>query len=442
MQRRKFVKQSSLVLLASSIPGWVEASRYRIKKANTNKKILIIGAGAAGLYAGFTCKQEGIDFQILEASDKIGGRLGKLEGFADFPIDLGAQWLHGKKSILGKLIRSTNTAISKDQSGTSFWFKNRLTESTPMEDLYGALEGDDSFPDVSFIAYAQKKGFGGEYKYLVEQVAGDLGADATDISVKWLAVEEEGWSSGNADYKFEKTFFDLINDHIANDLIDKIKLNAIVDSIDYSGDTIVVSDKSGENYDADKVIITVPITILQEGDISFNPPLPKEKVDAFNKIGMGPGMKVWLKFDERFYHGNIAGGSVCAAYADEIEGKNGDDNVLLAFAMGHQAQNLTDLGSDKAITQALLGELDEMYNGRASESFIDSFVQDWTSKPFIRGAYSYSKVGIGASRKIAAKPVDSKIYFAGEAMNLNGHHQTVHGAAETGVEQVNEILKA
>jgi monoamine oxidase len=93
------------------------------------------------------------------------------------------------------------------------------------------------------------------------------------------------------------------------------------------------------------------------------------------------------------------------------------------------------------IVNALLKELDAMYNGKATAAFIKAHVQNWTTHPFIKGAYSYSTVGMGNARQIAAKPVDKKLYFAGEAMNTNGHHQTVHGAAETGYQAVVNILK-
>jgi lysine-specific histone demethylase 1B len=108
--------------------------------------------------------------------------------------------------------------------------------------------------------------------------------------------------------------------------------------------------------------------------------------------------------------------------------------------MGEQAQALTDLASDEAIKNALLAELDLMYEGQATSAFQSIHVEDWTSNPFIRGAYSFSKVGIGNARSIAAASVNKKIFFAGECMNLNGHHQTVHGAMESGFNAVTEIL--
>jgi lysine-specific histone demethylase 1B len=81
-----------------------------------------------------------------------------------------------------------------------------------------------------------------------------------------------------------------------------------------------------------------------------------------------------------------------------------------------------------------------MYNGKATKSFVSSHVENWTKHPFIRGAYSYSPVGMGNARIIAAQPVDNKLFFAGEAMNTNGHHQTVFGAAETGYREVYNML--
>ena len=156
---------------------------------------------------------------------------------------------------------------------------------------------------------------------------------------------------------------------------------------------------------------------------------------------MDPGMKVFLKFNTKFFDENIYGGSICASYSDDSIGKLQNDNILLAFIMGQQAEYLTSLTSDAAITNALLQELDTMYNGQATASFVASHVQNWTNHPFIRGAYSYSTVGMGDARKVASESVSKKLYFAGEAMNINGHHQTVHGAIETGYREVINLIK-
>lgn len=441
MKRRDFLKQSSLLSIGGLFIPSVYMSGCRkdnlFSYIDYKGKVVIIGAGAAGLYAGYILKSKGIDFQILEAGSNFGGRLAKLTGFANFPIDLGAQWLHGKNNILGDLIKKSETKITLDESDAKFWFNNQLVTELPRD--VNIFEGDN-LPDISFEAYSIQQGLGNEYKFIVENMAGDQGADASELSVYYNNLEEENWSSGDDDFKFQDTFFDLLDKEIASHVSDKIVFNTVVNKIDYSNSEIKIHDINNTIFQADKVIITVPISILKSNDILFQPALPTEKTNAFSKIGMGAGMKVFLKFSTKFFDQNIIGGEICAAYADDSVGKAQNDNVLLAFVMGEQAEFLTLLGSDSAITQALLEELDLMYNGQASASFLASHVENWTTNPLIRGAYSFSTIGMGDARKIAAKSVEKKLYFAGEAMNINGHHQTVQGAVETGYREVIQLL--
>jgi lysine-specific histone demethylase 1B len=441
MNRRDFLKQSSLltiggILLPSTLLTTCRKETL-FEDVTYDGKVIIIGAGAAGLYAAYMLKSKGIDFQILEASSTYGGRLGKLTGFANFPIDTGAQWLHGENSILGDLIKSSKTKITRDDSETKFWFNNQLIDTLPQNT--NIFEGEE-LPDISYEAYALQNGLGNEYKYIIENIAGDQGAAASHLSVYGNNKDEENWSAGDDDFKFEETFFDLIDKEIASQVKDQILINTIITKIDYSQSEIKLTDSNNNTFNANKVIITVPISILKSGDIQFIPALPIEKTTAFSKIGMDAGMKVFLKFSNKFFDQNIIGGSVCAAYADDRIGKAQNDNILLAFIMGDQAEYLTSLGSDVAITAALLQELDLMYNGQATASFIASHVENWTTNHFVKGAYSYSTVGMGDARKTASQALSKKLYFAGEAMNTNGHHQTVHGAVETGYREVMNIL--
>ena len=441
MNRRHFLKQSSLltiggILLPSTLLTTCRKETL-FEDVTYDGKVIIIGAGAAGLYAAYMLKSKGIDFQILEASSTYGGRLGKLTGFANFPIDTGAQWLHGENSILGDLIKSSKTKITRDDSETKFWFNNQLIDALPQNT--NIFEGEE-LPDISYEAYALQNGLGNEYKYIIENIAGDQGAAASHLSVYGNNKDEENWSAGDDDFKFEETFFDLIDKEIGSQVKDQILINTIITKIDYSQSEIKLTDSNNNTFNANKVIITVPISILKSGDIQFIPALPIEKTTAFSKIGMDAGMKVFLKFSNKFFDQNIIGGSVCAAYADDSIGKAQNDNILLAFIMGNQAEYLTSLGSDVAITAALLQELDLMYNGQATVSFIASHVENWTTNPFVKGAYSYSTVGMGDARKTASQALSEKLYFAGEAMNTNGHHQTVHGAIETGYREVINML--
>jgi lysine-specific histone demethylase 1B len=442
LHRRRFLRSlGALGLLAGVDPLLLLGCRKedRLLKHAFTGRVLIIGAGAAGLYAAHVLKRLGIACTILEASDRIGGRMGKLEGFADFPIDLGAEWLHGRNSITGDLAERIGARFYVDDSEEYFWFNGGITASLPV-DVPAAFEAED-LPDVSYLAYAQQRGWLPAYTGIVEGLAGDQGASASALSAYWNMKEQEHWSSGDTDHRFKRTFFDVLNEGVAVHVQDRVLLNTPVERIEWSASGVQVMDTHGGIHTAEKCIITAPVTVLRDGDITFAPALPAEKTAAFGKLGMGPGMKVFLKFTQRFFRQNVLGGGVCAAYQDNGYGKDGTTPVLLAFVMGDQAAALNALGSDAAIVQALLAELDGMYNGQASATFVEAHVQDWTAMPYIRGAYSYSTVGMGDARAVAARPVGDTLFFAGEAMNTNGHYQTVHGAMETGYRAVNELLE-
>lgn len=442
MERRHFLKLSSLVSLGGVLVSSQLLTSCRrevlFEEFPFKGKVIVIGAGAAGLYAGYLLQSKGIDFTLLEASSTHGGRMGKLTGFADYPIDTGAQWLHGRNNILGDLIAKNQITITEDDAETHFWFNNSIISELPKDPF---IFEEDDLPDVSFKDYAHQQGFGSEYDAIIEAIAGDQGASASLLSAYWNSKDEENWVSGDTDYKFRETYFDVIDQQFAQPILGNILFNTPVTEINYEGEQVVV--KSGNNqFTADKVIVTVPISILKLNEIQFVPALPSAKMDAFARFGMGPGMKVFLKFSQKFFDGELLGGTVCGAYADDAVGKVTSDNVLLAFVMGDQAEALHNLGNDAAITNALLQELDTLFGGAATASFIESVVYDYTNRPFIKGAYSYSTIGMGDARKVAAQPVNDKVFFAGEAMNTNGHHQTVHGAVESGYKAVIDLLES
>jgi monoamine oxidase len=440
MERRDFLKASTLASVGIGLtPSMLlSCSKFpKLKKGSFSGSVLIIGAGVSGIYAGYLLNDLGIDYKILEASAKVGGRMGKLTGFADYTLDLGAQWLHGKKNIIGKAIRQSKTKITRDDTDLTFWFDGQRKSQLPNNpfDIFEA----SNLPDVSYLEFAASRGFLQPYRFILENMAGDQGTSASRLSAYWNQKEEEFWSSGDKDYKFQHSYYDFILEEFITKVSTQVILNCQAKEIQYAGEKIIVTNQNGEEFESTHVIVTVPITVLKEGDISFNPPLPFDKTQAFEKIGMDAGMKVFLKFSEQFYDDNVVGGKVCAAYANEKIGKTGSDHVLLAFVMGEQAEALTVLEESEVVNK-LLEELDEMYEGKASTTFISAYVQDWSKHPFIRGAYSYSTVGMGDVRKIAASSVENKIFFAGEAMHLAGHHQTVQGAAESAYFSVAEML--
>jgi monoamine oxidase len=108
--------------------------------------------------------------------------------------------------------------------------------------------------------------------------------------------------------------------------------------------------------------------------------------------------------------------------------------------MGDKAKNYTENGFSKGqILELLIDELDKHFDGNASATILDFEYLDWANVEYIEGAYSYASIGSHKLRKHLARPIDDKIFFAGEATHTQGHFATVHGALETAERAVEEI---
>jgi monoamine oxidase len=445
MKRRAFVRNSTLGLAGGLIlPAWISGCKKPLGNFPEGFKIIVVGAGAAGLYAAKKMKEHGAEVQILEASGVIGGRIKKTDDFADYPIDLGAEWIHGQKSLTHSLASDAGVPFYVDNSDSKYLVNGTLQNDYSNADLNqieNLLEGDQNYsgPDMSVLSYAQQIGLDASMYDLLEFITGELGAAASRISIKYTQQEFEDWSSGGTDFKLKTSYFDLLQSTVATHVQDEVVLNAPVAAIDYSGQMVQVTTEGGSVYEADRVLVTVSIPVLKSGSISFSPSLPEEKLTAISAIGMDAGMKVCLKFSTDFWGGNsLIGADKSPVYWSSAYGKDGSTPILTAFVMGEKAEYLSSLG--QGVVQELLVELDAVYGGQATSSFVDSLIQDWGQEPYIGGAYSYSTIGIGNSRAILAEAVNSKLFFAGEATNFNGHFQTVQGAMESGEREFEKIL--
>lgn len=359
-------------------------------------KILVIGAGISGITAGHILAEKNIEFEILEASAVHGGRIKKIDGFADFPIDLGAEWIHkwikAKPPLMESLLAGTNPDFEsfKYRPKTySLWRDGKLRK-------YNFMSLLPTFNDDKFV---------------------------------------------------NSTWFDFLDGLVTPELKERIHYNTPVNKIEYSDtndtDKVIVSTTSGEEFIADKVLITVPIKMLQKDYIKFEPALPEEKIKAINKEQMSDGLKVFIEFSERFYPDillmdsvlyNLRGGDYL--YYDSTVGKDTSKNVLGLFVDGEKATQYTSLEND-AVIEYVLDELDRIFDGQATQFYIKHVVQNWSKEPFIQGTYSHRK----SSVKTLSAPIASKIYFAGEAMNPNGKTIAVHGASESAYLMLDKMLE-
>ena len=391
--KRKLLKLFSLFgITAFTAPAWVgcDTSNTSIKNSDGSKfngKVLIIGAGAAGMTAGYLLSQQGVDFQIIEASSSYGGRMKRDNSFADFPLSLGAEWLHVDELELAKIVNDESVQI------------NIKTQPYNRKD---------------------KLGFYNNGKLSLE----NLGRvnDRKFVNSSWL---------------------DFFEEYIVPKIVNNILFDTEVISVDYQAQQVTLRDRNGVKYVADKVLFTAPLQILKDARINFTPSLPVKKQNAIDSAKVWRGIKVFIEFSNQFYRTFLGfpdsetreGQRV---YYDASYAQNTNKNILGLFAVGTQAEPyLVRTGND--FKNYILDELDLIYNGVPSSSYIKHIEQNWEQEPFINSAYlsDFSATKISS---VLAESIQNKIFFAGEAYTREDDWGSVHNAARSARDAVNELL--
>ncbi len=410
----------------------------------TGFRVIVVGAGAAGLAAAQALLDAGADVALLEASDRLGGRVRTLHDFADFPIELGAEEIHGRNSTWYELARDAGAEFTAPKTTDHYFVDGRLQDEAAVWDAdFDAAEafvddlwkwdGGETAMDVVLAASEVPER---TWRTLDAWLGNEYGTSTDQLGAASLAASENAWSSGNENFTLSSSYEDALLTTFAGAAA-IARTGTVVVGIEWDANGVRVQTAEGTEERGDAVVITVPLTVLKRGDIAME--LPSDRLDAIQTIGMGPGMKVLLKFKNEFFGagvGSIYGGPKVAEYWATAEGR-GITPVLTAFVMGHDAVALrasSDLVGD------ILADLDLLYAGGASAAFDDAVIVDWTEEPFIGGAYSFPSPGSAAARELLAAPLDGRVFFAGEATHTAGHFATVHGAIETGLRAVDEIV--
>jgi len=455
LNRRKFISQTAMSASGFALlPLWLSSCKKEMLFSNSSfkGKVIVIGAGAAGMYAAYLLHQQGINVQVLEASDRYGGRIKSLQGFSDFEIELGAEEIHGERSLWYDMVRHSGAQLITEELNELYYFNGTVktyaqaTENTFFNKVLEVMDSFRSYAgnDISAEAYGNISGINAAVQHLYNGMVGnEMGSGNAEVGMYGLREIEEKWASGKIDSRIKYRSLLSVLEQTFVDVLDKIILNSPVAALDYTASKITVTSSNGQLYEADKVIVTVPLTVLRSNEISFTPALSAERMNAFDRIGMDRGIKIILKFTERFWPSSTSyiysEGNVPIYWATGAGGRSASDNLLTAFVCGTRADFVASQG--EGMIPIILSELDALF-GDATLNYVTHHIQDWGEEDFIHGAYSYSKPGTGNAREIIAKNIDSKVYFAGEATHTGGHFATVHGAMETALLAVHEILEA
>lgn len=428
--------------------------------------VAIIGAGAAGLYAADILGAKGVKVIVLEATKQLGGRIRSLknqqalQSIADFPVELGAEYFQGSDSVLGKIINNLNLeTVDLSTAG------DRYIMDSIAKDAEGWAADPDFIASQRFIENIETytgpsrsvreaaAEVGTRAQGLVNsQAANFYGSSSDRVGMKGLS-DQMKLVSHKDEYRVLKhnSLQDMIISRFS-DVVSKVQFESPVKTINYGGNLVVITLENGTTVEANKVIVTVPVSILKNA-ITFSPALPATKVSALGRIGMDPCIRVILDFKKNFWgedSGFIWGGTVAPQMFNAGVSRSEFFRTMSVTVCGDRAQTLSNMATEIEIVEAVLEEIDAVYDGQGTEFIRKAlppeeekmifFIQDWTKEKYFKGGFSYPLVATTIDDRTAlGAQVGQNLFFAGEATDISGDAGTINGALASAERVAEEI---
>jgi len=430
--------------------------------------VIILGAGAAGMAAA-VLSENGVSTLILEARDRVGGRIHTIHDPAfPIPIDLGAEYVHGDPEATWRIIREAKL-IAHDVPFDHYELRgNRLVHLHSFSDELEKIMTGVPRADLSFAEFLEKHKSGARLanarRLAIHFVQGFDAADPQAASTQSIAEEWQGL--GDLEQETQHRILqghDSLLEHLRKKLARQrvqIRLQTPVSGIQWERSRVIC--KAGrKTFHAKKLIVTLPLGLLQMppdivGAVQFKPDISRKRIAA-NRLGSGPVVKALFKFREPFWEDPAVARAVHVKEGlKKAVFLHGPDlpfptwwtalplrlSMLTAWAGGPKARALAGLPRAMLIDAALdsLGKLLHQSRARLRSLLEKAHVYDWLSDPYSRGAYSYITVGSKRARKVLAKPIQKTLFFAGEATDTSGQASTVAGALASGERAAREVL--
>jgi monoamine oxidase len=414
------------------------------------ESVLVIGAGLSGLAAARRLADAGLRVTILEARDRIGGRVHTIrDPGVPIPIELGAEFLHGKPPELWNIVQKEHLVVGSLEGDDWCSHDGSLKKCRDFwprwEKVAGMLKRGKTYPDRTFGEFIDTAKVDPETKRVaLEFVEGFNAAPAESISVQYLGNAQETSDRIAGDTQFRvfrglDTIVRYLSRFDPNQV--RIHLNTAIDEIDWRPGSV----RAG-GFEADAAVITLPLGVLQSGVVRFSPAL-KDKDVAARQLAMGHVVKIVLSFRSSFWEERgLTNLSFLHARGESFPTwwttRPIAAPILVGWAAGPPAEGLAGRGSGD-IFQIAVRSLAKVLkiDPRGLERRVDAaFIADWQADPFSRGAYSYVPVGAITAAIALAEPVAGTLFFAGEATNSDGNSGTMHGALDTGYRAASELL--
>ncbi len=437
-----------------------QSATVQVSPHQTHFDTLVIGAGAAGLAAARTLQTAKRSVLILEARERLGGRVHTNYDFAPHPIEYGAEYIQGEKVLTWKWVRrywmQTIPTFARDDRlfmyvnqkllsfnqwsslpGIKFLDFRSLKNNTLYQLLTDWIQSGK--PDLSLAQFLSTHQIALPPE--IYCIADHYVSASAAINLDQLGVYgmmELTYGDGDRFFRLKDGYTRLFEKFAAGL---NIRYQTPVTQIRWNAARVEVQTEAGTTYTAKQVVITLPLALLQQNAVAFEPELPDSKLSAIHGLGSGSITKLILKFDRPFWERKQ---EIFLTTLDTQMwwrpgwGQQNEQAILTAYTGAKGAEKLGSLGKKGAI-QSALNDLEKMFGVELGDRLRDAMFVNWQADPYSRMAYSYVPVNGAGLRSQLAQPLDQVLFFAGEATHPT-RASLVHGALESGIRAAHEIL--
>lgn len=458
LTRRQVLQSAAAAMLAGSAAPLSGCATTPVPmREDTFGRVIVIGAGIAGISAARSLEQAGFTAIVLEGSNRIGGRI-QTDRSLGAPIELGAARIRGTEenpiynyanvanvesvpfgwdNLQG--FASDGTPINTELLNKSKADLTKMVTIAVVKNI--ARRRDQRVADVIQRERDNKELTREEERILDFALASaELAFGAPFAESSWKdIIDYDEYSGGD---QFVIGGYDAVPELLAEGL--DIRTRQIAREIDYTGNDVIVRTDNNQ-YQADFVVVTASLGVLKNGSIQFTPELPEEKQAAISDLGMGNVNKIALRFPKVFWsldpHAIVHATDTMGEYPAFLNIAKYTGEPILLCMVPESYRNALEGTAKATLARESRAVLEGMYGTRipAPTRVIRS---QWLAEPLFRGAVSYNRFGASVKqRNDLADPVADKLFFGGEATHRK-RYGTVVGAFLTGERVAEEIARA